>query len=75
VAQGYAFLHPRHRIRDDSAVFTHFIAINVIAGAALGVEHTIVCTPDHASITEIEVKEGVLRLVRHGAAMRVDDVR
>jgi broad specificity phosphatase PhoE len=62
-------------LRDDTAVFTHFIGINVIAGAALGAEHTIVCTPDHASITEIEVRDGVLRLIRHGAAMQVDDVR
>jgi hypothetical protein len=56
-------------------VFTHFIAINVIVGAALGVEHTIVCTPDHASITEIDIGAGALRLVRHGASMQVDDVR
>ena len=62
-------------IRDDTAVFTHFIGINVIAGAALGADHTIVCTPDHASITEIEVEQGVLSFMRHGAAMQVDDVR
>jgi len=62
-------------LREDTAVFTHFIAINVIAGAALGVDQTIVCIPDHASITEMEAERGVLRLVRHGAAMQVDDVR
>jgi broad specificity phosphatase PhoE len=62
-------------IRDDTAVFTHFIGINVIVGAALGVERTIVCVPDHASITEIEVRGGALRVVRHGAEMQVDDVR
>ncbi len=62
-------------LREDTAVFTHFIGINVMAGAALGVEHTIVCTPDHASITELEVNGGVLRFIRHGAEMQVDDVR
>jgi broad specificity phosphatase PhoE len=62
-------------IGEDTAVFTHFIGINVIVGAALRVESTIVCAPDHASITEIEVRGGALRLVRNGAEMQVDDVR
>lgn len=62
-------------IREDTAVFTHFIGINVITGAALGVDHTIVCIPDHCSITEIEVEEGALRLIAPGADMQVDDVR
>jgi len=62
-------------IRHDTAVFTHFIGINVIAGAALGAELTIVCTPDHASITELEVNDGALRLIALGAEMQVDDVR
>lgn len=63
-------------MREDSAVFTHFIALNVLTGAALGSEQTIVCRPDHASITEIEVDaEGALRLVRAAAEMQVDDVR
>jgi broad specificity phosphatase PhoE len=59
----------------DAAVFTHFIAINVIASAALGHDETIVCRPDHASITEIEVNGDALQLVRHGASMQIDDVR
>lgn len=62
-------------LREDTAVFTHFIAINVIAGAAQGADDTIVFTPDHASITEIAVEQGALRLIALGAAMQVDDVR
>jgi broad specificity phosphatase PhoE len=62
-------------IREDTAVFTHFIGINVITGAALGVDRTIVCVPDHCSITELAVEEGALRLVAFGADMEVDDVR
>ena len=62
-------------IRRDTAVFTHFIGINVLAGAALGAELTIVCAPDHASITELEVNDGALRLIAFGAEMQVDDVR
>jgi len=64
-----------HGIQGDTVVFTHFIAINVIVGAALGEDATIVCKPDHASITELEVTSGALRLVRFGAEMQVDDVR
>jgi len=59
----------------DAVLFSHFIAINVIAGAALGRSETIVCKPAHASITEIEVHDGTLKLVRFGAEMQVDDVR
>jgi broad specificity phosphatase PhoE len=62
-------------ISGDTAIFTHFIAINVIAGAALGRAETIVCRPAHASITEIEVRDGRLHFVAHGASMQLDDVR
>jgi broad specificity phosphatase PhoE len=62
-------------IREDTAVFTHFIGINVLTGAAMGVDETIVCIPDHASITELEVNDGMLRLIARGADMQVDDVR
>jgi len=59
----------------DTVAFSHFIAINVIAGAALGRDETIVCKPAYASITEIEVSPTSLRLVRHGAEMVVGEVR
>ncbi|MGE0661875.1 MAG: histidine phosphatase family protein [Hyphomonadaceae bacterium] len=62
-------------LRADTAVFTHFIGINVITGAAMGREETIVCRPDHASITVIAVDDGALRLVALGATMQIDDVR
>jgi len=62
-------------IGEDTVAFTHFIAINVIAGAALGRDETIVCKPDYASITEIEITPSGLRLVRHGAEMILGEVR
>jgi len=62
-------------LRADTAVFTHFIGINVITGAAMGREETIVCRPDHASITELAVDDETLRLVALGATMQIDDVR
>lgn len=62
-------------VGEDTAVFSHFIAINVVCGAALGRDETIVCKPDYASITQLEVSNGVLRLVRHGAEMQMGEVR
>lgn len=62
-------------INADTAVFTHFIAINAIVGAALRRDETIVCTPDHASITELSVNGSELALVTMGAQMQQGDVR
>ena len=62
-------------IAGDSAVFTHFIAINALVGAALGRADTIVCRPNHASITEIAVSDDELRLIALGESMDGGDVR
>lgn len=59
----------------DAAVFTHFIAINVLVSAALGRDATIVCRPNYASITELEATPGAIRLVRHGAEMQAGELR
>ena len=59
----------------DCAAFTHFIAINVIVGAALARNETIVCKPGYASITELAVEGGELHLVRLGEEMRTGGVR
>jgi broad specificity phosphatase PhoE len=39
----------------DSVVFSHFVAINAIVGAAQGSELMVSFRPDHASVTTIEV--------------------
>lgn len=62
-------------LSEDSAVFSHFIAINVIVGAALGREETIVCKPGYASIAELEIAGGEIKLVKHGAEMIIGEVR
>lgn len=62
-------------VRGDSAVFSHFIAINVIVGAAMGAEETMVFRPGHASITELASDGGALRVVSLGAEMKSADVR
>lgn len=62
-------------LQGDVAVFTHFIATNVIVGAALGKRETIVCRPGFASITELSADNGVLSVVRLGEEMNTGDVR
>jgi broad specificity phosphatase PhoE len=59
----------------DTAVFTHFIAANAIVGAAKGSAYTVVFRPDYASITELEVRNGLIRVVRLGEEMREGEVR
>jgi broad specificity phosphatase PhoE len=54
----------------DIVVFTHFIFINAVVGAAMKSEQTIVCHPDHASITELVRENGELKLVKLGAQMQ-----
>ena len=44
----------------DSVIFTHFIAINVVVGAARGVDDVVCFRPDHASITIAEQLSGRL---------------
>ncbi len=62
-------------LRENTAVFSHFIAINAIAGAATRSEDTIVQVPGYASITEIEAHDGLLHLIRFGATMVQGEVR
>ena len=50
----------------DAVVFCHFIAINVVVGAATGGEELIVFRPDNASVTHVATKEGQLKLNAFG---------
>ena len=45
----------------DSVVFCHFIAINVVVGAATGAEGLVVFRPDNASVTEVRTDSGSLK--------------
>jgi broad specificity phosphatase PhoE len=51
----------------DVAIVTHFVAINVLVGFAQGDDRIVVTRPRNASVTEIAVAAGGLRLVRLGA--------
>jgi broad specificity phosphatase PhoE len=54
------------RLSQDSVIFSHFIAINVVIGAAYAREDVVCFRPDHASITCVEANKGVLRIVQLG---------
>lgn len=56
-------------LEHDHAVFTHFVAINALVGVATQRAETVVCKPHFASVTELAVERGRLRLVKHGRQM------
>lgn len=58
----------------DCVVFCHFIAINVVVGAATGADTMISFRPDNGSVTRIGVENGRLGLIELGSegATRVD---
>jgi broad specificity phosphatase PhoE len=53
-------------LQGDTAVFSHFIAINVALGVAIGDERVTCFQPAHASITILETKGRALSLVELG---------
>lgn len=53
-------------LRDDTVIFSHFIAINVAAGAALDDDRLISFRPDNCSVTIFETSDGNLKLVEQG---------
>jgi broad specificity phosphatase PhoE len=44
----------------DVVIFSHFIAINAVVGAATGTDRVVSFRPDHASVTAMEVQDGRL---------------
>jgi broad specificity phosphatase PhoE len=52
---------------ESTVVTSHFVAINVAVGAALGDDRVIAFAPDHCSISVVEVEGGRLRLIERGA--------
>lgn len=50
----------------DTVIVTHFVAINVLVGAAIGDDRTTVFRPGNASLTEIEVDGGKLQVISLG---------
>jgi broad specificity phosphatase PhoE len=50
----------------DAVIFTHFIAINAVVGAAQARDDVVCFRPDHASVTSVEMVNGSVRVVRIG---------
>ena len=50
----------------DVVVFCHFIAINVVVGAATGAEELIVFRPDNGSVTDVQTNFRELVLITLG---------
>jgi broad specificity phosphatase PhoE len=55
-----------------AAVFSHFVATNAVVSKLAGHDRVIDFRPDHASVTELEVADGRLVLVRRGREVATD---
>lgn len=53
-------------LKEDTVVFSHFVAINVAAGLATGDERVILFKPDNCSVTVFETRGASLALVEKG---------
>ena len=53
-------------MREDTVIFSHFIAINVGVGHVLGDDRVVIFSPDNCSITVFESDRGSLTLVERG---------
>jgi broad specificity phosphatase PhoE len=55
------------KLPDETAAFSHFVAINVVVGLLTGDDRVVVFKPGHASITRLSRVGGKLRVVELGA--------
>lgn len=55
------------RLTQDTVVFSHFIAINVIIGHVRNDDRMVVFRPDNCSVTAVDVRDGNIGLVELGA--------
>jgi broad specificity phosphatase PhoE len=53
-------------ITDTTVAFTHFVAINVVVGAATGDDRVWSCSPVHASVTVVDVDRDDLTVITVG---------
>jgi broad specificity phosphatase PhoE len=63
------------RLQTDTAVYSHFIAINAALGAAIGDDRVMCFQPAHASVTILETKGRVISLVELGQTAQTTTVR
>lgn len=65
-------LEALHALTESSVIFTHYIAINVVIGAARQSDDVIVYRPGHASITAIDVSGGAITIRSLGREAEVN---
>ncbi len=51
----------------DTVIFSHYVAINVLAGGATGDDRVVNFSPDNCSVTTFEIDGARLRLVEKGS--------
>lgn len=54
---------------DNTAVFTHFVAINALVGHLEKTDKVTVFRPNYCSVTKVERKNGVLQLIARGDSL------
>jgi broad specificity phosphatase PhoE len=50
----------------DTVIFSHYVAINVLAGGATGDDRVVNFSPDNCSVTTFETDGAILRLIKKG---------
>jgi broad specificity phosphatase PhoE len=53
-------------IRNDSVIFSHYVALNAVIGAASGSNAVVCFRPDHASVTAVETAGSSFRVIELG---------
>jgi broad specificity phosphatase PhoE len=60
---------------EHTVIFSHFVAINVAMGAALGDDRIGLFSPDNCSVTVLDAADGALQLVEKGRESSVTKIR
>jgi broad specificity phosphatase PhoE len=50
----------------DTVIFSHYVAINVLAGSATGDDRVVNFSPENCSVTTFDVSNGKLSLIEKG---------
>lgn len=53
-------------LKEDTVIFSHYVALNVAMGAATGDDRVLVYSPDNCSVTIFENAGGKLALIERG---------
>jgi broad specificity phosphatase PhoE len=54
------------RLNEDSVIFSHYVALNVLAGAATGDDRVVTFSPDNCSVTIFQCDGVNVRIVEKG---------